>query len=261
MKIERQLTWPCQGCIVRETSFCSALMGHTTSNPSATQKEISQIFVTAGKHEAIPHHNNGKILGPFILCKGWAYRYHRFSDRRRQILSVLIPGDLFYSFTLANAQPDFSVQSATEIAFCEFGRDNIRKEIATNSSAFTAFGDLCSFENRESTEAAVNLNEHDPVSRVANFMHRLVKRLAARGIRISAGVYPFSLTHIEIADAIGLTPDNVARVIQILRENNIANLSDNELTILDSTKFENHLPLPDHHASIKNTANAENWLS
>jgi CRP-like cAMP-binding protein len=227
---------------VRGSSFCGTLIDGSPSSPPSEQSHISQIFMSAGKDDVILHDGHGgkEGSGPMVLCEGWAYRFHRFADGRRQILSVLIPGDLFSVSALLDRQPEFPVQAATDIKYCQLGRDDIKRKLAAESGLCDAFGKLCAAETDESTSTVIGLNERDAARRVLGFVQRLVKRLSARGITVGSGVYQFPLCHADIADATGLIPGDVGHALKNLREHGILDMSDNELTILNSAEFEKH---------------------
>jgi CRP-like cAMP-binding protein len=89
----------------------------------------------------------------------------------------------------------------------------------------------------ETISASVELNERDPVKRVAGFIRRLVTRLSARGIAIGADVYQFPLTHTDIADATGLAPGEVNLALQKLQQNAILNIANDRITIIDAAKL------------------------
>lgn len=242
MKFERQLAWPCHDCAVRGSSFCSSLIDRSPSDSPPAQNQVSQVFLSVEKHEVVRRDGNGHLSGPFVLCEGWAYRFYRFPDGRRQILSVLIPGDLFSAVTLIDPGPDFTVQAITDIKICQLGRDGIKKELAAKPAAWDAIGKLCSIEIDETRSTLIDLNEQKKTKRIVSFAQRLIKRLLARGIAIGPDVYQFPLSHIDIADATGLTLDDVNRAIKDLRD--IVDMSDSVLTVLDPTKFENYAMAP-----------------
>ena len=249
MKLERQLAWPCIDCTVRGLSFCTALASRPPSGLPTSRLQTSQVFMTADKHEVVGHSGTALPSGPFVLCKGWAFRFHRFPDGRRQILSVLIPGDLFSAFAVSS-QPGFLVQSATDIQYCEFGRDDIRRKISESADACDMFGRFCAQEADEATAALIYLNHGNAIRRVVEFIRRLVNRLAARGMQIGDDIYPFPLTHADIADAIGLTTAEVNRAIQYLSEERVIDLSNSELTIINPSEFESNRSASTHHDSV-----------
>jgi CRP-like cAMP-binding protein len=233
------MAWPCHGCAVRNSSFCGSLIDRPSTQPAPGQNSVTQVFASADKHEIIQPGGAGYLSGPFVLCKGWAYRFYRFPDGRRQILSVLIPGDLFSAFALLDSRTDFSVQAVTDIEVCQFGRDDVKRQLAAEPHVCDAFGQLCAREIGEVLATSVDLKQGNPIKRVTGFIQRIIKRLAARGIAIGTSVYPFPLSVIDIADAIGLNPDDVNRSLQKLHENRVINISNDAITVLNSTTLEN----------------------
>jgi CRP-like cAMP-binding protein len=236
---ELQTAWPCHDCTVRGSSFCGALVDGSPSSPQPEHDKISQAFLSAAKDEAIQHNGHGghDCSGPLVLCEGWAYRFYQFADGRRQILSVLIPGDLISASALFDPHPDYSVQAVTDVKICRLGCNDIKRKLAAEPSIRDAFGKLCSDEIDEMTATVIDLNEHDSVKRVLGFVQRLVKRLSARGIAARRGAYQFPLSHADIADATGLTCDDVNRAIQSLR-GRIVEISQNMLLVLVPEVFE-----------------------
>lgn len=237
MKLERQLAWPCRDCDVRGSSFCSTLTDRVGNGAPTPKTEIPQIFFNVEKNSVIQESGAQFIPGPYVLCRGWAYRFYRFADGRRQILSVLLPGDLFSAFALFNSQSAFSVQAATDAHICQLGSDGIKRELSENPDVCEAFGTLCSAEVEEMATTSINLTAPDAATRIAAFIGRLVDRMAARGIGRGGKTYPFPLTNIEIADATGLTPKDVEEAIRILRDDRVIDLSNEEVTILDPQRL------------------------
>ncbi|HVZ54100.1 MAG TPA: Crp/Fnr family transcriptional regulator [Pseudolabrys sp.] len=199
---------------------------------------IAQIFWRAGKDNVIRNGDKNYLSGPFVLCKGWAYRFYRLPDGRRQILSVLIPGDLFSAAALLAPDSDFSVQAATDIEFCQLAHDDVRQNLASEPAIRDALGRSCSAEMDEAISTSIALNHSDAALRIASFAHRLTRRMLARQISIEADVYPFHLTPVDIADATGLTPDDVNRALQKLQQSSILNIASDRITIIDAAKLD-----------------------
>ncbi len=239
MKFERQLAWPCRDCEVRGLSLCRSLTDRVGADTPASKKQIPQVFFRIDKGAIVQESGSQFIPGPYLLCQGWAYRFYRFPDGRRQILSVIIPGDLFSAFALVNTQSGFSVQAATDIHVCQFGRAEIRNELSENPEFCEAFGRLCADEVEDIARTSINLTSADPAARVAGFVRTVVDRLATRGIGSVQNVYPFPLTHLEIADATGLTPVEVGEAVHILQNEYVISLANGQVRILDPAKIAN----------------------
>ena len=105
------------------------------------------------------------------------------------------------------------------------------------------FGNLCSGQERRYGVDIARPRRTRATTRIAGFTQRMVKRLEARGIKIAADVYPFPLTQTDIADATGLDAATTS-IVQFnnLRADRIIDLSNDELTILNSEKFDVQTP-------------------
>ena len=237
MTAEQQ--WPCHGCTVRSSNFCGALIDGPGSGRRPAQGIVAQTFLSARKDDAIERGgpDGDDRSEPLVLCEGWAYRFHQFADGRRQILSVLIPGDLLSIAALFEPKQEFAVRAATDVKICQLGRDGVRNGLATRPVVREALARLCSVEAGETTSMVVDLTEPDSATRVLGFVRRLVNRLSARGIGIGRGVYQFPLSNLDIADATGLSVDDVSRALEKLSREGIVEISEDTLTVVDQRKF------------------------
>lgn len=243
MKFERQLAWPCRDCDVRGLSLCKSLTDRVGADTSASKNHIPQVFFRIDKGAIVQESGSQFIPGPYLLCQGWAYRFYRFPDGRRQILSVIIPGDLFSAFALFNTQSGFSVEAATDIHVCQFGRAEIRNELSDNVEFSEAFGRLCVAEVEDIARTSINLTSSNAAERIAGFVRSVVDRLIARGISDGVNLYPFPLTQTEIADATGLTSLEVQAAIHILQDEYVMSFANAQVTILNSVKIANLAPV------------------
>lgn len=241
MKFEQQLAWPCRDCDVRGSSLCKSLTDSVDADTPAPH--IPQVFFRIDKGAIVRESGSQFIPGPYLLCQGWAYRFYRFADGRRQILSVIIPGDLFSAFALFNTQAEFSVQAATDIQVCQFGRAEIRNKLSGNLEFSEAFGRLCVAEVEDIARTSINLTSSDAAARVAGFVRSIVKRLIVRGISDGINLYPFPLTQLEIADATGLTLLEVERATHILQQECEMSFANAQVTIFDPVKNANPAPV------------------
>ena len=176
----------------------------------------------------------------FVLCTGWAYRFYQLADGRRQILSILIPGDLFSAFALLDPRPGYSIQTLTDVRFCQLDRTDLKRELTAEPSIFDALGMICAVEIDEMNAASTDLGRGTAEERIIHFCLRLAKRLSARGITIRENCYPFPLSDPYIADITGLTEAEVGRTIDGLRRNNVIDISDGKLLFLNPAGFESN---------------------
>lgn len=238
MQLERHLAWPCRDCGVRGSSFCGTLIDRAESLPPAPANYVSQIFWQADRDSVIRSGGANYLSGPFVLCKGWAYRFYRFPDGRRQILSVLIPGDPFSVVTLLDPNSNFAVQAATDVKFCQLAHDDLKGALATQPHVRDSLGALHAAEMDDAISTAIELNESDAAKRVAGFLRRLIRRMSARRMAVDADVYPFPLSEMDIADATGLDPGDVNRALQKLRQSAILSIANDRITIIDAAELD-----------------------
>ncbi len=228
----------CLDCIVRNSGFCGAIEELSRFSLSK-QERISRTFLNAGEQDTLSPHGSSH-QETFVLCTGWAFRFYQLADGRRQILSILIPGDLFSAFALFDPRPGYSVQALTKVRFCQLDRADLKRELAAEPSIFNALGKICAVEIDEMNDVAADLGRGSAEERIVHFALRLTKRLSARGMTIRDNCYPFPLSNADMADITGLTEAEVGRTIDGLRRNNVVEISDGKLMILNPAGFGNN---------------------
>ena len=218
----------CVTCPHRETGFCGTLF---ESDSEAAQQLGWQHFVTARAGEQIVVRNQA-YDDVFVLCAGWAFRYFQLFDGRRQILKFLLPGDMFSSVAAFEKSCPFSVKALTEVQVSGFGRSEIRARCAVSPDVQAALVNSCIADTRDTTELVTALGQRSAEERIAYLLLHLMSRIAARNV-IREHRYPFPLRQQHIADAVGLTPVHVSRVMRTFRERRLLDLSEGMLKIIN----------------------------
>jgi CRP/FNR family transcriptional regulator len=173
----------------------------------------------------------------FVLCAGWAFRYFQLADGRRQILKFLLPGDLFSSITIFDKTFHFSVKALTEVQVSGFSRSEVRKRCGADSDVQGAIAKSCVTDTNEMTELLTALGQCSAEERIAHLLLHLMPRIAARNV-IREQRYPFPLRQQHIADAVGLTPVHVSRVLGLFRERRLLELSEGHLKVINPAELE-----------------------
>jgi len=244
MTPERQFESPrlnnelsCLNCVARNSGFCGTIIGKSSRRSPSRQERISRAFLSAAEQDILSAHGNAS-QEMFVLCTGWAFRFYQLADGRRQLLSILVPGDLFSAFGLFDPRPGYSVQALTDVRFCQLDRADLKRELTAEPSILDALGKICAVEIDDLNAASADLGRGNANERIVHFALRLAKRLSARGMTIRKNCYPFPLSDTDIADITGLTEAEVGRVIAGLRRNNVIDISDGKLLILNPAGFE-----------------------
>jgi CRP-like cAMP-binding protein len=206
------------------------------SDSEAGRQRGWQHFVAARAGEQIVVRNQA-YEDVFVLCAGWAFRYFQLSNGRRQILKFLLPGDMFSSVAVFEKSFHFSVKALTEVQLSGFVRSEIRARCAVSPDVQAALASSCIADTRDTTELLTALGQRTAEERIAHLLLHLMPRIAARSV-IREQRYPFPLRQQHIADAVGLTPVHVSRVIGAFRERRLLDVSDGFLRIINLPELE-----------------------
>jgi CRP-like cAMP-binding protein len=156
-----------------------------------------------------------KMTDTLVMRKGWAIRYKELEDGRRQILNVLLPGDIFDLQVLVAAEADHNVMSVTNVTVFSVKPAVMRKILAESGTLTMAFWWTQVQEEAFLREQIVRNGRQTARERIGSFLLELHRRAQ---IVDEAGEHGFKLplTQTHIADALGLTPIHTNRVLQQL---------------------------------------------
>jgi CRP-like cAMP-binding protein len=168
----------------------------------------------------------------YVLLEGWAAGYKLLPDGKRQIINFSIPGDFLglRSFLLRTA--DHSVVTLTDAWVSRFEQQRILQILEDLPRVGTAILWALSREEAIVVEHLVDIGRRNAIERLAHLLLELAERLKIVGLGDDAG-YACPLTQEALADAVGLTPIYVNRVLRQLRERGLASLNRRQLVIHD----------------------------
>jgi CRP-like cAMP-binding protein len=226
---------PCASCSLRKLNFCGALLRDWQERLPPGGRSMRQVFRTTAKRRNI-YHVGTKSDDASIICSGWAFRFVQLPDGRRQILSILIPGDLISPIGIFSDKLAFSVQALTEVRHCAFSRQELQKRNSEGSNVFKSLVESCLAEAERSDSTIVDLGRRSAAERVSRLLLRLMDRLSERGL-IDGQSFEFPLRQQHLADATGLTAVHVSRVIGRFRETGLIELANGWLRVLNLSEL------------------------
>ena len=150
-----------------------------------------------------------------MIVKGLAYRHKVTGEGGRQILSLHIPGDFLDLQHLFLNEADHNVQTLTraEIAFVPartIEELTLRRPAIGRAMWVDALVDASIFR-----EWIVNVGRRDSRARIAHLLCEFALRLESAGLAEEYS-YDLPMTQEQLADAVGLTPVHVNRVLKSL---------------------------------------------
>ena len=182
----------------------------------------------AGKVDLI---REGDRPGPvFVMLEGWACRYKLLPNGTRQIVGFLMPGDSCDLHVALLAEMDHSIQTITPALVARIDRNAMDALLEQHPAvAKTMYvGQLVD----EGTLRAwiTSMGRRTSIERVAHLMCELYLRARDVGLTVEPS-FTMPLSQTILADALGMTPVHLNRVLRELREVGAMTLSRGTLTI------------------------------
>ena len=174
---------------------------------------------------------------PFI-CEGWAASAIRLSNGTRQILSILLPGDMVSTALLFDTRADYLVEAITSVHYRTFKRADVKANLLKHPDLFEKFSKAFIEERIRADQLVVDLGRRTAEERIARLILNLEDRLSRRGMaNQTTKEIDFPLRQHHIADATGLTPVHVSKVLSEFRRSGLIKISDRSLAILDPARL------------------------
>lgn len=181
--------------------------------------------------------SEGDRPGPvFVMISGWACRYNVTSEGGRQISAFLMPGDFSDMHVAVLAEMDHGIQTLTEAQVAKIDREQMKILFGTSGRIADALW-LSQLVDQGTMRAwIVGMGRRTALAKVAHLLCELYLRADNVGL-VRNGELVLPLTQIVLADALGLTPVHVNRVIRSLRLSEAIELRNRELVISDPAQL------------------------
>jgi CRP-like cAMP-binding protein len=151
-----------------------------------------------------------------VLLQGYAFRHKLTGEGARQILAINIPGEALDFQNLFLEEADHNVQMLSRGVVAEISRESIEELILSHSEVGRAILITTLVEASIFREWAVNIGQRNSRSRIAHLLCEFAYRLTSQNLNTEE-VYELPITQEQLADATGLTPVHVNRVLQGLQ--------------------------------------------
>ena len=173
----------------------------------------------------------------FVVARGMACRYRLMPDGRRQILTILLPGDLFGLARFLLHPMDHFVAAMGPTRIAAIGREAVIDIIANRPRIGAALWWSVMQEEAMLRERIVALGRRSARGRVAYLLCEIVWRQRAVSIAEDHAVrLPFTQT--DLGDMLGLTSVHTNRVLQGFRRDELITLDRRRLTLLDIERLQ-----------------------
>ena len=132
----------------------------------------------------------------------------------------------------------YLVEAITDVRYRIFKRSELKALLFKQPDLLEKFSKVWVDEKTRADQLIVDLGRRTADERIARLILSLVDRLTKRGMTRGEPIeLEFPLRQHHIADATGLTPVHVSKVLSEFRRNGLIRISERSLTILDPAGF------------------------
>ena len=173
----------------------------------------------------------------FTVLSGMGTRDITLTDGRRQVINFLFPGDLVGLQAGLMQEMSHSVTSTTAMRLCVFDRARIWDLFRNHPHRAFAFTWAAAAEERFLGEALATTGQRDALESVAWALATVMRRLRSLNLG-RENVVPFPFRQQDLADALGLSLVHTNKTLAKLRDRQLAEWRDGELSIQDLAALE-----------------------
>jgi len=168
----------------------------------------------------------------FIMAEGWACSYKILADGARQIVNFQVPGDFLGVRSVLFRTSDHNVEPITMIEASEVSKADLFQTFSKTPRLATAVLWAASRDEAMVVEHLVGVGQRPASERTAHLILELSTRLKRVGLGDKSG-FACPLTQYHLADALGLTPVHVNRVLREIREAGLMTFQNGRVTFDD----------------------------
>ena len=167
-----------------------------------------------------------------IVVEGWCTRYKTLEDGRRQIVSLILPGDVVGLDDNVVRTIDYSVGTLTPVRYVELGYDKVQALRDGSERIRQAFVWIGLVQAAIQQEWIVNLGQRESIARLAHLFCEVCYRLSDSEPPNCHG-FDLPLTQTDLAEATGMTAVHANRMVQELRSRGLIRWRSRSFEILD----------------------------
>jgi CRP-like cAMP-binding protein len=167
-----------------------------------------------------------------VVISGLACRYKILEDGKRQIMAFLVPGDPCDAEIFILKEMDHSIGTLAPSVIASISGDTMKDLLLNRPGIALAFWWSTLQDEGVLRERIIDEGRRDAYSRIAFLIYEVLVRMRAFGV-IDDKKFDFPVTQTDLADATGLTPVHVNRMLQRLREEGLIVTEGKQWTVPD----------------------------
>lgn len=172
-----------------------------------------------------------------VVVDGFLIRTKHTKDGKRQIISLHIPGDLPDLQSLHLHVMDHNVVALSDATVGLIAHEALHALVDEFPRIAGALWRDTLIDAAILRESIVNLGRRDAPQRMAHWISEIARRLEEVGLK-QGDQFALPMTQLDLADALGLTPVHVNRVIQSVRKDHLFEMRAGVVTLGDAGRLE-----------------------
>ncbi len=202
-----------------------------------TDKDIIALEAVTSRPQAFGPRKDlireGDQPGPvLVVLEGWAFRYKALPSGSRQIMAFLMPGDACDLNIGMLAEMDHSIQTVTYAEVATIEGSAMDEMMAAHPRIARAMYVAQLVDEGTLRAWIVSLGRRSSAERAAHLLLELYIRGVRTGLA-SGNQMELPLSQVILADALGMTPVHINRVLQTFRRSGAVELQRGVLRIQD----------------------------
>ena len=212
----------------------SSLVDLAPDDVEALTRATAQPRTYTAKQDMI---REGDRPGPvFAMLDGWACRYKILPSGTRQIMAFMLPGDACDLHVGMLTEMDHSLQAITNSQIALIPGEEMAAMMDAHPRIAQAMYKAQLIDEGTLRAWIVSMGRRSSVERVAHLMCELYLRSIGPGMEAGDAV-ELPISQVVLADALGMTPVHINRVLRDLRVSGAMALQRGSLKILDPIKL------------------------
>jgi CRP-like cAMP-binding protein len=173
-----------------------------------------------------------------VILEGFACRYRLQSDGRRQVVGLLLPGDMCDIRVCILKRMDHSIGTLSSVRAAQISLETADALLERYPRLARAFWWSTLVEESITREWVVNVGHRTAFERMAHLFCEIFERLHTVGLT-RGDTCDLPLTQAELSDALALSAVHVNRVLMEMRHNQLITLRNQQLTLHDYQALRN----------------------
>ena len=206
----------------------------TDADRAALERVTAHPRRVASKKDLI---REGDQPGPvFVMLDGWAMRYKILPNGSRQVVAFLMPGDACDLHIGMLAEMDHSIQTITPARVATISRGEMDQLMSEHQGVARAMYVSQLADEGILRAWIVSMGRRSSIERVAHLVCELYVRAHWSGM-VAEEEFELPLSQVVLADALGMTPVHINRILKELRLSGAMALQRGSVSIMDPVRL------------------------